>query len=42
VSFDEGIRRTVDWYLERSDWWQPILARRYDTGRLGLQAKAGS
>lgn len=37
VSFDEGIGRTVDWYLERRDWWEPILARRYDTGRLGLK-----
>jgi dTDP-glucose 4,6-dehydratase len=40
VSFDEGIRRTVDWYLTRSDWWEPILARRYDTGRLGLKGEA--
>ena len=39
VSFDEGIRRTVDWYLDRRDWWEPILARRYDTGRLGTGAK---
>lgn len=39
VSFDEGIRRTVDWYLHRRDWWEPILARRYDTGRLGTGAK---
>jgi dTDP-glucose 4,6-dehydratase len=38
VSFDEGIGRTVVWYLERRDWWEPILARRYDTGRLGLKA----
>jgi dTDP-glucose 4,6-dehydratase len=40
VSFEEGIARTVDWYLERRDWWEPILARRYDTGRLGLKTKA--
>jgi dTDP-glucose 4,6-dehydratase len=40
VSFDEGIRRTVDWYLARRDWWEPILARRYDTGRLGLKGEA--
>ena len=40
VSFDEGIRRTVDWYLSRRDWWEPILARRYDTGRLGLKGEA--
>jgi dTDP-glucose 4,6-dehydratase len=40
VSFDEGIRRTVNWYLTRRDWWEPILARRYDTGRLGLKGEA--
>lgn len=37
VKFEEGIERTVRWYLDRRDWWEPILARRYDTGRLGLQ-----
>jgi len=40
VTFEEGIARTVDWYLERRDWWEPILARRYDTGRLGLKTGA--
>jgi dTDP-glucose 4,6-dehydratase len=40
VNFDEGIGRTVDWYLSRRDWWEPILARRYDTGRLGLKGEA--
>ena len=40
VSFEEGIGRTVDWYLARRDWWEPILARRYDTGRLGLKSGA--
>jgi dTDP-glucose 4,6-dehydratase len=40
ISFDEGIRLTVDWYLARRDWWEPILARRYDTGRLGLKGEA--
>lgn len=38
VGFEEGIEHTVKWYLERRDWWAPILARRYDTGRLGLRA----
>ena len=39
VSFEDGICRTVDWYLARRDWWEPILARRYDTGRLGLKSE---
>jgi dTDP-glucose 4,6-dehydratase len=34
-SFDTGLRKTVQWYLDRSDWWQP-LRQRYSGGRLGL------
>ena len=37
VAFEDGIERTVRWYLDRCDWWEPILARRYDTDRLGLK-----
>ena len=37
VSFEQGIECIVCWYLDRRDWWEPILARRYDTGRLGLK-----
>ncbi|MGC6331227.1 dTDP-glucose 4,6-dehydratase [Rhizorhabdus sp. FW153] len=36
VSFDEGIERTVRWYLDNRPWWQEILDRRYATERLGL------
>jgi dTDP-glucose 4,6-dehydratase len=39
ILFEEGIERTVRWYLDNRDWWGDILAGRYDTGRLGL-AKA--
>lgn len=38
ISFEDGISRTVEWYLARKDWWEPILQRRYATERLGLQA----
>ena len=38
IQFEDGIARTVNWYLERRDWWEPILARRYDTARLGLKS----
>jgi dTDP-glucose 4,6-dehydratase len=34
VSFDEGLRRTVQWYLDREDWWRP-LRDRYAGERLG-------
>ena len=23
--FEEGIERTIDWYLENEDWWRPLL-----------------
>ncbi|KIM00178.1 dTDP-glucose 4 6-dehydratase [Paramagnetospirillum magnetotacticum MS-1] len=36
IGFDEGIARTVQWYLDHCDWWEPILASRYDGSRLGL------
>ncbi|BDG60366.1 dTDP-glucose 4,6-dehydratase [Caldinitratiruptor microaerophilus] len=25
-SFEEGLRRTIDWYLTHRDWWEPLLA----------------
>lgn len=35
VRFEDGIAATVEWYLARKDWWEPILQRRYATQRLG-------
>jgi len=35
-SFESGLRKTVAWYLDRADWWQGILERRYQGERLGL------
>ena len=29
VHFDEGLRRTVAWYQERRDWWEPIRSGDY-------------
>jgi dTDP-glucose 4,6-dehydratase len=40
--FDEGLAQTVEWYLANREWWESILAGRYDGGRLGLaDAKTG-
>jgi dTDP-glucose 4,6-dehydratase len=36
-SFDTGLRKTVAWYLERRDWWEPLRAR-YGGQRLGVPA----
>ena len=27
VTVEEGLERTVRWYLENEDWWRPLLAR---------------
>ena len=35
VTVDEGLRRTVEWYLANRDWWQPLLAREGVGKRLG-------
>lgn len=35
VSFDDGLPRTVQWYLDHRNWWERILHERYDGGRLG-------
>ncbi len=36
-TFETGIRKTVEWYLARPDWWTPLRAA-YDGRRLGLLA----
>lgn len=38
VGFDEGIARTVDWYLANSAWTQRILDGAYRLERLGQEA----
>ncbi len=29
TSFDDGIKKTVDWYLDNRDWWQDIISGEY-------------
>jgi dTDP-glucose 4,6-dehydratase len=36
-SFESGLRKTVQWYLDNAEWWQQIRARNYDGERLGRQ-----
>lgn len=37
VTLEEGLRQTVQWYLENEDWWQNILQRGFKQDRLGLK-----
>jgi dTDP-glucose 4,6-dehydratase len=39
-NFETGLEATVRWYLEHSEWWQPILQRRYGGERLGVARSA--
>jgi dTDP-glucose 4,6-dehydratase len=35
-TFETGIKKTVQWYLDRSDWWKPLREQVYSGERLGL------
>ncbi|HUE78779.1 MAG TPA: dTDP-glucose 4,6-dehydratase [Sphingomicrobium sp.] len=37
-SFESGLARTVDWFLENEWWWRPIREQRYRGDRLGNAA----
>lgn len=38
VSVEDGLRRTIQWYLENDQWWRPLLARSGVGERLGVKA----
>jgi dTDP-glucose 4,6-dehydratase len=35
VTLEQGLARTVDWYLANEDWWRPLLERQALGQRLG-------
>ena len=36
VTVEEGLARTVDWFLANEDWWRPLLSRDGVGARLGV------
>ena len=38
VTLEQGLARTVDWYLQNEDWWRPLLDRQGVMQRLGTKA----
>lgn len=38
VTLEEGLRRTVRWYLDNETWWRPLLERSGVGQRLGTRA----
>jgi dTDP-glucose 4,6-dehydratase len=41
-TFETGMRRTVQWYLDHLDWCEAVKADTYDGGRLGLDQGGAS
>ncbi|MCL6730145.1 dTDP-glucose 4,6-dehydratase [Sphingomonas hankyongi] len=37
-SFETGLEKTVDWFLQNDWWWRPIREQRYSGARLGTGA----
>ena len=37
VTVEQGLERTVQWYLENEDWWRPLQARHGVGQRLGVK-----
>ena len=37
VTVEEGLERTVRWYLDNEQWWKPLLARQGVGERLGVR-----
>ena len=38
VTVEEGLEKTVQWYLENDDWWKPLLERSGVGQRLGTKS----
>ena len=37
-TFESGLRKTVDWYIDNQHWWQAIIDGSYQLDRLGTNA----
>ena len=35
ISLDDGLQRTVSWYLANQNWWAPLREKKYSGARLG-------
>ncbi|NDB80822.1 NAD-dependent epimerase/dehydratase family protein [archaeon] len=38
-SFEENLEKTIEWYINNSNWWQEIIKSKYKLERLGNKAK---
>ena len=37
INFEDGIRRTIKWYIENEFWWDKINKTKYNQERLGIK-----
>ena len=42
TSFEEGLRKTVEWYISNEDWWRPLTDSSEAIERTGLTKQEGS
>jgi dTDP-glucose 4,6-dehydratase len=42
VTVEEGLRRTVHWYLDNPDWWAPLLGLDGVGSRMGAGTRVGT
>jgi dTDP-glucose 4,6-dehydratase len=40
VTFEEGLKSTIEWYLAHESWWKPLRKSVYSGERLGLMDEA--
>ena len=40
VTVEEGLRKTVQWYLDNQNWWQPLLSPEYQNYYKQVYAEA--
>ena len=38
-TFETGMRKTVEWYLANTNWWQRVLNGDYKLDRIGENTK---
>ena len=36
LQFEEGLEKTISWYLNNNSWWEPIQQNKYKQERLGM------
>ena len=40
-TFESGLAKTVQWYLDNRPWWRAILERGYTPTHIGVLQKSG-